>query len=335
MAETPSYLRPARRRRGDDVAAPARTWGGRRAGGVVRLTVQDAIQAMLDYHRIDWSRSTIAGARTYLLGRRFTEFLSDRGVRTLDQLTTDVCLEFCTLQAGLVSSGTIAKYRVYFTALEKFCTQSTGYTSGLVDVARIPKPRQPGYKSPQVLTREEERDIVAASKAERDRLIVETFLATGVRVSELCALLVADLTMTRPPHLHVHGSVHDRYRTKSGDDRRVPFRNSYRTLPRRLEVYAETLRDDRRHRELFLSQRGEPFTVWGIEQLTQRLERYTGIHCAPHKLRHTWATRCVDAGIQPFHLQQAGGWKSIEMVRRYYTADARETLAAFARAIEV
>jgi hypothetical protein len=32
-----------------------------------------------------------------------------------------------------------------------------------------------------------------------------------------------------------------------------------------------------------------------------------------------------------FHLQQAGGWKSIEMVRRYYRADAREMLDAFAR----
>ena len=51
-------------------------------------------------------------------------------------------------------------------------------------------------------------------------------------------------------------------------------------------------------------------------------------------LRHTWATRSVEAGVPVFHLQQAGGWQSIEMVRRYYTADAREMLEAFARAYE-
>jgi hypothetical protein len=36
-----------------------------------------------------------------------------------------------------------------------------------------------------------------------------------------------------------------------------------------------------------------------------------------------------------FHLQQAGGWRSIEMVRRYYTASQHEMLEAFARAIRV
>jgi integrase len=65
-----------------------------------------------------------------------------------------------------------------------------------------------------------------------------------------------------------------------------------------------------------------------------RLTRQTGIHVSPHMLRHTWATRSVEAGVPVFHLQQAGGWQSIEMVRRYYTADAREMLEAFARAHE-
>ena len=45
-------------------------------------------------------------------------------------------------------------------------------------------------------------------------------------------------------------------------------------------------------------------------------------------LRHTWATRLVDAGVQPIHLMAAGGWSSVEMVRRYYTANDEEVLAA-------
>lgn len=340
MAETtPSYLRPARPR-GQEPHATAHlpsgapSWGGRRARGAVKLTVEDAIHAMLAHHRLDWSPSTLRNGVSYLLGERFRQFLSDRGVRTIDQLTTDACLEFCRLQAGLLKPGTITKYRTYLIALARFCAETPGYGAALDDITRIPKPKQAGYKSPEVLTRDQERTLLHACGSERDRLIIETFLATGVRVSELCALLIEDLVVTRAgAYLHVHGSIHDRDRTKSGDDRKVPFRNSYRTLPGRLAQFASQRGGYRR--ELFLSQRAEPFTVWGIEQLTQRLERDSGIHCAPHKLRHTWATRCVDAGIQPFHLQQAGGWKSIEMVRRYYTADARETLEAFARAVEV
>jgi site-specific recombinase XerD len=334
MEHGPTYLQPARPRRGADLPVPTRSWGGRRPGGVVKMTVADAVQAMLTHHGLDWARTTAKATRTSLLGGRFRDFLEDRGIRTIDALTTDACAEFLTLQSGLVKPSTIAKYRTTFLALARFCAQTPGFESGLTDVARLPKPKQPGYKSPEVLSKAQEVALVSACSSTRDRLIIETFLATGVRVSELCALTADDLVVGRTPYAHVHGSIHNRDRTKSGDDRKVPFRATYRTLPRRLEAFLNDRGNDHGHRELFLTVRGDPFTVWGIEQLTQRLEARSGIHCAPHKLRHTWATRCVDAGIQPFHLQQAGGWRSIEMVRRYYTADARETLEAFARAIE-
>jgi integrase len=196
------------------------------------------------------------------------------------------------------------------------------------------------------LTREEEARVVEAISKRpfsvRDRLLVELLLACGLRVSELCALLVDDLHLTnRPPYLHVRGSVHDRDRTKNGEDRSVPFRSTYNTLPRRLEAFIATERDpegtaDRR--ELFLSRRKDasgrllPLTTWGVEELMQRLSTACGIHCNPHKMRHTFATRSVDAGIPIFHLQQAGGWRSIEMVRRYYTADTREVLESYENA---
>jgi len=36
-----------------------------------------------------------------------------------------------------------------------------------------------------------------------------------------------------------------------------------------------------------------------------------------HDLRHTWATRAARSGVDPFRLQQAGGWSSLAMPRRY------------------
>jgi integrase len=53
-----------------------------------------------------------------------------------------------------------------------------------------------------------------------------------------------------------------------------------------------------------------------------RLEERSGIHCNPHKLRHTFATRCVDKGVPMFHLQDALGHRSLDMTRRYYTANS-------------
>lgn len=134
--------------------------------------------------------------------------------------------------------------------------------------------------------------------------------------------------------------MHDRDRTKSGDDRKAPFRAKYGSLPRRLVEFIAQDRGSTTRREVFLSRalggRGEvqPLTLWGVEQLMQRIGRAAGIHCNPHKLGHTRATRCADAGAPMFHLQQAGGW-TIEMVRRYYTATDRAMLEAFARTVEV
>ncbi len=37
----------------------------------------------------------------------------------------------------------------------------------------------------------------------------------------------------------------------------------------------------------------------------------------PHQMRHTWATRLLEEGINEFELMQRGGWSTIAMVRRY------------------
>jgi integrase len=69
-----------------------------------------------------------------------------------------------------------------------------------------------------------------------------------------------------------------------------------------------------------------------VEQVMGRLEQRTGIHCNPHKLRHTFATRCVDKGVPMFHLQDALGHRSLDMVRRYYTHSRHAQAEGFYRA---
>ena len=38
---------------------------------------------------------------------------------------------------------------------------------------------------------------------------------------------------------------------------------------------------------------------------------------SPHDCRHYWATRAARQGTAPFALQEAGGWNSLAMPRRY------------------
>jgi integrase len=44
---------------------------------------------------------------------------------------------------------------------------------------------------------------------------------------------------------------------------------------------------------------------WGIAKLSA------------HDGRHSWATRAARSGTDPFALQEAGGWNSLAMPRRY------------------
>ncbi len=50
-----------------------------------------------------------------------------------------------------------------------------------------------------------------------------------------------------------------------------------------------------------------------------------------HDLRHAWATRHIQAGTSTAELQELGGWRSSEMVRRYAHFDAEHLAKAAAR----
>ena len=48
----------------------------------------------------------------------------------------------------------------------------------------------------------------------------------------------------------------------------------------------------------------------------------------PHDLRHTWASRLGEKGVDDRTLQELGGWKTLEMVQRYsHTNDRRKAEA--------
>jgi integrase len=346
------YLAPKRPRRayGDrSLASAAPPSAGPAVWAPVPL--QHAIEAMLGAHALDWAATQRQNCRSYLLSPtgRFQLWCTARGIGSIDDLTTAEVAVFlaamldATNGPGLRAS-TVAKFRGHLRSLARFQAATPGFGSGLCDIDRIPAPRMPRDSFAAALTPDQEERILAACPSTRDRLILELFLATGVRVSEMAALtLTSVLFDARPPRVVVRGSVHDPNCTKNRRPRQVPFRHAYASLPRRLSDWIQHERDPDRQsqrQELFLSrprvpsnQRAqEPLGIYGFERLCTRIGDRAGIHFSPHILRHTWATRLVNAGVQPIHLMEVGGWSSIEMVRRYYTPNDDEILAAIAAA---
>lgn len=306
-------------------------------------TVEQAIAAWLTAG--GFAPSTAARAHEHLESTRARGWRSERNIVTITDLTAGEAASYVMyLRDRGAAPATVRKVRNLFRSLQAFCAEATGYRGLEGDELERLKMPPLVERIPPALTDEEcLRLIAACGDSLRDRLIVETLLLAGLRVSELCALTVDLLHLdSRPAFVHICGSVHNPRRPKTPQERRVIIDYDASGFGRgyvgRLRHYIEFVRPKTYHRELFLSRRQEPggdrrpLTYIGVQRLMTRLETVCGIHCNPHKLRHTFATRCVDKGVPMFHLQDALGHRSLDMVRRYYSQNRHAQAEGFYRA---
>jgi integrase/recombinase XerD len=154
----------------------------------------------------------------------------------------------------------------------------------------------------------------------RDRAMLETLYATGVRVSELVSLTLGQVRLD-PGYVRVWG--------KGGKERIVPVGSQARAwVGRFLEEGRPTL-DTKRRDEVFLTIRGEGMTRQCFWQLIKRHGRAAGIttHLSPHVLRHSFATHLLEHGADLRAVQAMLGHADISTTE-IYTHVTRERLRA-------
>jgi integrase/recombinase XerD len=152
----------------------------------------------------------------------------------------------------------------------------------------------------------------------RDRAMLETLYATGVRVSELCALTV-DRTRLDPGFVRVVG--------KGRKERLVPLGlSAVEWIERYLEEARPALNRHRRP-ELFLNVRGGPLTRQGFWKILRGHGLRAGVrsHLSPHVVRHSFATHLVENGADLRAVQAMLGHAALTTTE-IYTHVARERL---------
>lgn len=147
----------------------------------------------------------------------------------------------------------------------------------------------------------------------RDRAILETLYATGMRVSECTGLKMTDVDFNLKIVL-LHG--------KGNKDRYVPFG---RYCEQALQRYFEQVRSPliskyhKQHQAVFINQHGDPLTAAGItyilKQIIKRSSLTTTIH--PHELRHTFATHLLNRGADLRAVQEFLGHSSLSTTQIY------------------
>jgi len=148
-------------------------------------------------------------------------------------------------------------------------------------------------------------DAPVPGTTSRDTAIVELLYASGLRVSELVGLDLADVDLAA-------GTV--RVLGKGGKERIVPFGTA---AARALRAHLAERGDA--GRGLFLNRRGGRLTVRSVHTIVRRRAAAVGIdrRVTPHTLRHTFATHLLDSGADLRMIQELLGHSRLSTTQRY------------------
>ena len=176
-------------------------------------------------------------------------------------------------------------------------------------------PRSPS-RLPKVLSRDEVLRLLAQPQgrspaALRDRALLETMYACGLRASEAITLELSELDLEA-------GML--RARGKGSKERMVPIGSkAIETLGAYLEHARPRLIGLREERHVFVNLRGAGLTRQGLYKIVQGHARSAGLdhRMSPHTLRHTFATHLLAGGCDLRSLQEMLGHADIGTTQIY------------------
>lgn len=177
---------------------------------------------------------------------------------------------------------------------------------------------------PKSLTEEDVETLlnqpdVAQMLGLRDRAMLETLYATGLRVSELVNLKVSEVSLNE-------GVV--RATGKGSKTRLVPLgEEALDWITRYIKEARPQILNGQLADSLFVTQRGEAMTRQMFWYLIKRHAKQAGIikHISPHVLRHAFATHLLNHGADLRVVQMLLGHADISTTQ-IYTHVARERL---------
>jgi len=214
-----------------------------------------------------------------------------------------------------------ATVRLKLTAVKRFFSFLVDRDLVLKDpTSIIVPPKQDQRLVRSVLTEQEVLDLLKAVEPRdpasmRDRAILELFYACGMRTSELCNLMIADVDLKQQTATIING--------KGGKSRIVPI-GQYATHFIQLYIDKARRRLLMGRREdpgnLFLSSHGIAFTRESINRsvmgrVNRILDGKKRVTC--YSFRHSVATHMIANGVDIAYVAQLLGHSTLETTRRY------------------
>lgn len=231
---------------------------------------------------------------------------------------------------------------IFHMAIQDNCIRKNPFKIALKDIIEDDR------KKKVALTAKQQENLLAFftqdHKNDRLNIILFILLNTGLRVSELVGLTLADVDFDKRL-IHVNHQLlkdKDGYyinppKTESGK-RIIPIHKTVcyaikRQLKLNTEVDKAVLEVDGYKDFIFYKKDGELFTKSAVENaLIYFKKRYKKRYSdeelpniTPHLLRHTFCTNMATKGMSPTNLQYIMGHKRIAMTLEYYTHPTYES----------
>lgn len=214
----------------------------------------------------------------------------------------------------------ILRSALEFGEKEKLCGAIIFYDS-------IPKT---GYAAPKILTKSHQRKLESYlfSHPDTTNLGILLTLRAGLRIGEVCSLRWEDINLSEK-ELYIKTTV---IRVKDQDNRTVyrldvpKTKSSVRTIPITDDLHRILVR--------LSSEGGSGFLLSGTEDFVrpptysyryhQVLKKLTIPDLNYHSLRHTFATRCIEAGMDEKSLSEILGHANVSITLNTYVHPSME-----------
>jgi integrase/recombinase XerD len=277
------------------------------------------IQRFLDHLVVERGLSphTVAAYRRDL--ERYARFLRERGISDARHVDDHaVAAHVATISASTHGDGkryratTVVRALSSIRAFHRFLLRDGKTTED--PTAAVVRPKLP-RTLPKPLSVDDVARVLdhpdTSAKGLRDRAVLETLYAGGLRISELVGLDVDDVDLEE-------GSV--RVLGKGGKERDVPIGSYARDA---VGAYLSRVRPQiataRSRSAMFLNLRGGRLTRQGCAGILEQHATGVGIEkkVSPHTLRHSFATHLLEGGADVRVVQELLGHASVATTQVY------------------
>ena len=276
--------------------------------------MKEFIDAFLNYLSVErgLAKNTMLSYRQDL--GYYTDFLGESHVDTLSKITKNDITNFMFQQKDKgLSPNSISRRLAAIRMFHRFLVReriSKADPSTLIDSPKLWK------KIPETLSLNEVDALLAQPDVRdqqglRDRAILETFYATGMRVSEVVNLKLANVNLDIG-FLRCVG--------KGNKERVIPLgKKAIHYINRYLELVRPKLLKKGDSEILFLSRLGKKISRQSLWKLIKRYAKGARIKkpMKPHILRHSFATHLLERGADLRSVQEMLGHSDISTTQIY------------------